>query len=38
VMLSEKLLPVLREYWQKYRPTGKLFVTVHLDFAVSAAW
>jgi site-specific recombinase XerD len=25
VMLSEKLLPVLREYWQKYRPTGKLF-------------
>lgn len=25
VMLSEKLLPVLREYWQAYRPTGKLF-------------
>jgi integrase/recombinase XerD len=25
VMLSEKLLPVLREYWEKYRPTGKLF-------------
>jgi site-specific recombinase XerD len=25
VMLSEKLLPVLREYWQTYRPSGKLF-------------
>jgi integrase/recombinase XerD len=25
VMLSEKLLPVLREYWQKYRPTAKMF-------------
>jgi integrase/recombinase XerD len=25
VMLSEKLLPVLREYWKAYRPTGKLF-------------
>jgi len=25
VMLSEKLLPVLREYWQTYRPTAKLF-------------
>lgn len=25
VMLSEKLLPVLREYWQRYRPTGKMF-------------
>ena len=25
VMLSEKLLPVLREYWQTYRPTGKMF-------------
>jgi integrase/recombinase XerD len=25
VMLSEKLLPVLREYWKSYRPTGKLF-------------
>ena len=25
VMLSEKLLPVLREYWQVYRPTAKLF-------------
>jgi len=25
VMLSEKLLPVLRAYWKTYRPTGKLF-------------
>ncbi|MCI0539718.1 MAG: site-specific integrase [Verrucomicrobiales bacterium] len=25
VMLSEKLLPVLREYWQKYRPAAKMF-------------
>lgn len=25
VMLSEKLLPVLREYWQTYRPTARLF-------------
>ena len=25
VMLSEKLLPVLREYWKTYRPTAKLF-------------
>ena len=25
VMLSEKLLPVLREYWQSHRPTSKLF-------------
>ena len=25
VMLSEKLLPVLREYWKAYRPTAKLF-------------
>jgi integrase/recombinase XerD len=25
VMLSEKLLPVLREYWKSYRPTAKLF-------------
>jgi integrase/recombinase XerD len=25
VMLSEKLLPVLREYWRSYRPTAKLF-------------
>jgi integrase/recombinase XerD len=25
VMLSEKLLPVLRAYWKTYRPTAKLF-------------
>ena len=25
LMLSEKLLPVLREYWKTYRPTAKLF-------------
>lgn len=25
VMLSEKLLAVLREYWKRYRPTNKLF-------------
>jgi integrase/recombinase XerD len=25
VMLAEKLLPVLREYWKTYRPTAKLF-------------
>lgn len=25
VMLSEKLLPVLREYWKAYRPTTRLF-------------
>jgi integrase/recombinase XerD len=25
VMLSEKLLPVLREYWKTYRPTAKMF-------------
>jgi integrase/recombinase XerD len=25
VMLSEKLLPVLRAYWKRYRPTAKFF-------------